>query len=520
MNTKQWMSQLNDDLLISQLTIPGTHDTATYNISGSAGLGFVKTQDLNITQQLEAGCRFLDIRCRLYENHLVLHHGAYYLNLNFNDVINFCSSFLAQNPTETILMSLKEEYDADDNTITYEQAVLSYISQNPDLWYTQDLLPTLGAVRGKIVLLRRFALDANSAPLGIPLNLSDNTSGTNQFHTDPDQVLSYEDLYNPDSVDDKKNAIHDHVNQAQANLDTNWLFLTFTSGYKKFPPYTPSGMADEINPWMLSALTPNQKNMGTFAIDFIDPSLANFFVANNFPITQGYTILSPNGGIHVFGNATYEGHGIGGDGSASGLACTPSRRGYWIVSPNGGIHCYGDATYYGHGVGGDNSAVAIAATPTGHGYWILSKNGGIHTYGDAKYAGHGIGSDGSASAMAVTPSGQGYWLLSPNGGIHTYGDAAYYGHGVGSDNDAIAIVATATGRGYWILSKNGGIHSYGDATYYGHGVNGQTAVAMARTPTGQGYWLLSQDGTIFNYGDANNLGSGVGSDDQAIALGA
>ncbi len=518
MNTSNWMSNISSTLLISQFTIPGTHDSATYNVSGSTGFGFVQTQSLSISEQLAAGCRFLDIRCRLYEDHLVLHHGAYYLDLNFNDVINFCTSFLTANPTETILMSLKDEYDSDDNTITYEQAVKNYVNQNPAIWYTQGTLPTLQTVRGKIVLLRRFKLDSGSQSYGIDINLGDNKSDSRQIYSNPNQYLYYEDLYNPDSVDDKEAAILKNIGLAQAATNPNDFFLTFTSAYKKMPIYTPEGMADVINPWLMTTVPIQNKNMGTFAIDYVNQQLAEFLIASNFPVDSGYIILCANGGIHTFGTAKYEGHGVGSDDDACGIAATPSKQGYWIVSENGGIHCYGDAGYYGHGVGSDNDAVAICATKTGKGYWILCENGGIHTYGDAVYYGHGVGDDDDATAMAITPSGAGYWLLSPNGGIHCYGDAGYYGHGVGNDDDAIGIASSRTGAGYTIVSENGGIHTFGDAGYYGHGAGDDDAVAIVATATGEGYWLLNSDGGIYAYGDAQNFGQGKGSDNSAVAL--
>ena len=56
-----WMSPLDGGLLLSQLSIPGTHDSGARfePLSRTA-----KCQTLTIGQQLDAGARFLDIRCR------------------------------------------------------------------------------------------------------------------------------------------------------------------------------------------------------------------------------------------------------------------------------------------------------------------------------------------------------------------------------------------------------------------------------------------------------------------------
>jgi 1-phosphatidylinositol phosphodiesterase len=209
------MSCISGSKMISELTIPGTHDSASYTASSLTGFGFVKTQDLSITEQLNAGCRFLDIRCRLYHDNLVLHHGSFYLDLNFTDVINFCRDFLKQNPKECILLSLKEEYDREGNTITYEQAFMKYHAMDKSLWHVGDTIPKLDEVRGKIVLLRRFSLDQNLHRLGIDLSFSDNTTFTYQFSSTPNQTFSCEDLYNPDSVAEKLGAILNHVSKAK-----------------------------------------------------------------------------------------------------------------------------------------------------------------------------------------------------------------------------------------------------------------------------------------------------------------
>lgn len=273
MNLVNWMSDIPGSLLISQISIPGTHDSGTYTAAPLSGVGFVKTQALSIADQLLAGCRFLDIRGRLIGNALALHHGEVYLHLNFDDVLGFCQTFLQMNTTECVLMSLKEEHTRESDTITYEQAVQDYIRKNPSMWYTADRLPTPDSVRGKIVLLRRFALDLDSAPLGIPLELGDNTSGSSLFYPHPPETLYYEDRYNPDNLAQKKDAILKNIGLAQANTNPGNLYLTFTSCYMT-PLATPAGMASAINPW-LSGVISHHRNLGVLAVDFITQKLCS-----------------------------------------------------------------------------------------------------------------------------------------------------------------------------------------------------------------------------------------------------
>jgi len=169
-----WMGALNSNYTLSQFSVPGSHDAgARYEpVSGTA-----ICQTLTISDQLNAGVRFLDIRCRHYYDAFTIHHGSVYQNLNFDDVLNACTSFLNSNPTECIIMSVKEEYNAAGNTRTFEQTFDSYTAKNPGYWYLGANIPVLSSVRGKIVLLRRFS--AVTTPKGIDAsNWADNTTFT------------------------------------------------------------------------------------------------------------------------------------------------------------------------------------------------------------------------------------------------------------------------------------------------------------------------------------------------------
>src|SRR5690606_24676727 len=108
-------------------------------------------------EQLEAGVRFIDIRCRLHEGAFTIHHGPIYQEKNFTDVLSDCRDFLDANPGETIIMSLQQEYsEAPDE----EFAALfndRYMDEEgfDSLLYREGTIPTLGRARGKVVLLAK-----------------------------------------------------------------------------------------------------------------------------------------------------------------------------------------------------------------------------------------------------------------------------------------------------------------------------------------------------------------------------
>lgn len=57
-----WMALLPDELPLSMITAPGTHDSGTYAYPGCDGMtDWVKCQNKSIEEQLSLGARFLDL---------------------------------------------------------------------------------------------------------------------------------------------------------------------------------------------------------------------------------------------------------------------------------------------------------------------------------------------------------------------------------------------------------------------------------------------------------------------------
>ncbi|MDA2809718.1 phosphatidylinositol-specific phospholipase C [Nocardiopsis sp. RSe5-2] len=156
-----WMGGLPDDASLASLSVPGTHDTGAWT-----GSVWSRTQDMDLSTQLESGVRALDVRTRHYRDAFPIHHGAEYLDLNFTDVVTDTAAFLREHPTETVFMRLKKEHTEEENTRSYEATLDHYIASDPDtapllaehLWRPSggERVPDLGEVRGKIVILQDF----------------------------------------------------------------------------------------------------------------------------------------------------------------------------------------------------------------------------------------------------------------------------------------------------------------------------------------------------------------------------
>ena len=166
------MTSLPSETPLNALSIPGTHNSAAY----FRALPSVRCQAVDIPTQLANGVRFLDIRVQppsqsssggvLGSDRLVLVHGAFPVALtgakDFRTfVLRPVERFLRENCGETVMVSLKSEgwgggCDVQLARVLFERYLK--VKGDGEAWWTEERIPTLGEVRGKIVLLRRFGV--------------------------------------------------------------------------------------------------------------------------------------------------------------------------------------------------------------------------------------------------------------------------------------------------------------------------------------------------------------------------
>lgn len=145
------MASIPDDQPLSEVTMPGTHNTmALY------GGVYAECQTWSLASQLRAGVRFLDIRVRHVQGNLTIHHGVSYQRAHFGHVLEGVANFLREYPSETVLMRLREEFS---DTGDIYGAVVDYIHRYAhwDLLWHSRLVPTMAEARGKLIVLQEFS---------------------------------------------------------------------------------------------------------------------------------------------------------------------------------------------------------------------------------------------------------------------------------------------------------------------------------------------------------------------------
>lgn len=149
-----WMRSIQNFTSISEITLPGTHDSCCRST-----WEFAETQTWTLSEQLQAGIRYLDIRCRHINNVFAIHHDLIFCGIFFSEVLNIITKFLSDNPSETVLMRIKEEYKPEKNTRSFQDTFRYYLETFGSLFYWGNVVPNMGEARGKVVLLRDFYFD-------------------------------------------------------------------------------------------------------------------------------------------------------------------------------------------------------------------------------------------------------------------------------------------------------------------------------------------------------------------------
>ncbi|MGH7883789.1 MAG: phosphatidylinositol-specific phospholipase C, partial [Candidatus Dormibacteraceae bacterium] len=313
-----WMRYVPDDASVMTLSIPGTHNSCC--ISGLLGVG--KTQELDLSDQLNAGIRFLDIRFTHYQDNLCVHHDVICTEKSYVDILTICFNFLKRYPSETILISVEDESRVDDalgkfapsqiacrlpiaDTATPGKNTRSFEDTfNAKTWECIEDIPLfynfIGAppgsnsvvtspaltsetrledVRGKIILLRRFE---GSKGVGFDLSYWPENEC---FRSAALPIYDIEDRYQNPGDDDKFDYVVAHIEKARRG-DQNELYITFSSAVG----LTAHGYSKKINPRLNDYLAESPPGrIGIIVMDYFEEPqelVSNVIKAN---VTTGLT---------------------------------------------------------------------------------------------------------------------------------------------------------------------------------------------------------------------------------------
>ena len=284
--SESWMADLPDDMPLSEVILPGTHDSATDNVQLAF---FSKCQALGIRAQLDAGYRYLDIRLGADGGKLKLMHGftscteggfPWSKPLYLDSVLEDCYAFLREHPSETIIFAVKKEHGS-ETVEEFQKLLHDKIIENPLAWVIAESIPTVGQARGRIVLMRRYPDAILGGAAGIGLIWPDQAGSSNtSLNASATENRTYR-LYVQDryeyALENKWTAFTEGL--AACNTDRETVLLSFlsTKGTAKYGhPYSFARELDKRLMEMDGALN------GWIVVDFGSAKLAERIYSQNF----------------------------------------------------------------------------------------------------------------------------------------------------------------------------------------------------------------------------------------------
>ena len=291
----EWMSKLSDEKYLSEVTIPGTHNSAARNVA----LGYVmRCQNTSIAQQLENGYRYLDFRValedstdggegkvKLVHNFASCHEdgGLFSDYLYFDDAVADVYTFLQHHQQEVVIINIKIE-DDDHPIESIQKLILAQVKSNKDYWYTGDAIPTLEEARGRIVLATRFHDVGATGVTGLQMIWGEQDNNVPaeipyELYVNDEFRLWVQDRYKY-SVSDKYDAVVDGLENCEA--DENTLFYNFVSTSGEGFIGHPAGYAKALNGLLMEYNLKSSTSYGVIIVDFGTADLARHIYYSNF----------------------------------------------------------------------------------------------------------------------------------------------------------------------------------------------------------------------------------------------
>uniref|UniRef100_A0A3B5KNQ6 Phosphatidylinositol-specific phospholipase C X domain-containing protein n=1 Tax=Takifugu rubripes TaxID=31033 RepID=A0A3B5KNQ6_TAKRU len=151
-----WMRSIPEDVPVSAVTMPGTHQSLT-----EYGGPLTQRQVWNLSVQLKAGIRYLDIHVGIWipnQQHVYVWDGWWMISqqIRMDEVLVIIFNFLELHPSETVLLNVEIHGLYKSRAL---QMIMKIISQNRDRIWTDLAVPTMGQARGKLIFVKSSTFD-------------------------------------------------------------------------------------------------------------------------------------------------------------------------------------------------------------------------------------------------------------------------------------------------------------------------------------------------------------------------
>ncbi|KAL2885163.1 1-phosphatidylinositol phosphodiesterase [Ceratocystis lukuohia] len=156
-----WMGALADNVHLSSLSIPGTHNSMTDKVNNK----LAQTQNVGLAGQLDGGIRYIDISCRYINGVMMVYSGLFDTGYSFENALTTLFDFLDAHPREAVILRIQKGGILDEST-EFLSSMKAHLAAGSKLgnraaehiYSKKDgtIIPTLGEVRGKVLILQDF----------------------------------------------------------------------------------------------------------------------------------------------------------------------------------------------------------------------------------------------------------------------------------------------------------------------------------------------------------------------------
>lgn len=321
---QNWMSQLDDEAFVCQLSIPGAHDACTSSFSGWSAIAAAvagKVQTKSVQEMLPLGVRLFDLRPN---NQLNIYHGILQTSFTFNGVMGQLRDYVTSHPTEFCIVLIRHESEGDSGNDNFAEKMQQSLTS-----FSNYLVPfrpnlTVGEARGKILFISRD--DYNGPIYGAKVtgwrdnqSVIDNMLGAQCYGAETWKCpLWAQGYYEYSDITAKKSVIEAMLNKSRllaGKYNYTWV-INSLDGYPSNVTYTNSATQDNAkacNPYLQQLLASGCYN-GPTGLVFMDYccdgdgsgyyglSLTKQIINHNFRYTmskQGDLIYDASGNLYI-----------------------------------------------------------------------------------------------------------------------------------------------------------------------------------------------------------------------------
>ncbi len=253
----KWMKKLENNMLLSAISIPGTHQSSRYLRTRTPMF-----QAWGLHNQLDAGVRFFDLH--VSSDSIKYESGSVQESETLIYFLKTMQTFLVKQKKETLLLRVTP----DESSVPLVTELLS--GGKWPVWRDKEI-PTLGQARGKIVLIKSSTLE-----LGIPVHITELNADMNT----------------------KETQMRENIKLASQKCEQE-MMLSYTgaTGESEEPLKIAETLNKQVDDYLLDLKgdTNRPHCVGIIAMDFPGPKLIQTIINFNGKLGEGSQIVGNSG---------------------------------------------------------------------------------------------------------------------------------------------------------------------------------------------------------------------------------